>query len=115
MTLTAIPTGAISGKFTINAEGDKVYFSKGNLQYIGSATPSYWKFAENQWDYLGDNGQGSNSQSVDCDLFGWGTSGYNHNAYCYQPWSTSSTNADYNPYNSLTKNPLKGFSIWNMS
>ena len=50
------PIGAINGKFTINANGNQVYFSQGNLQYIGSAATPYWKFAEKQWDYLGDNG-----------------------------------------------------------
>jgi hypothetical protein len=92
------PTGAINGKFTINPNGDQVYFSKGNLQYIGSASNPYWKFADNQWDYLGDNGQGSESQQADRDLFGWGTSGNNHGAICYQPWSTSDMASDYNAY-----------------
>ena len=31
----AVPgtVGAINGKFTINADGDQVYFAQGNLQY----------------------------------------------------------------------------------
>ncbi len=88
------PEGAINGLFTINAEGDQVYFSQGNLQYIGSAEMPYWKFADNQWDILGTTtGQNSYSRDVDRDLFGWGTSGY-HNVYDnfnvnYQPYSTS--------------------------
>jgi len=86
------PTGAIDGKFTINANGDQVYFSQGNLQYIGSAATPYWKFADNQWDVLGGaTGQNSSSQNVDRDLFGWGTSGWNNGNTYYQPWST----ADY--------------------
>jgi hypothetical protein len=93
------PLGAINGQFTINSNGDKVYFSKGNLQYIGSASTPYWKFADNQWDYLGTTtGQNSTNQNVDRDLFGWGTSGYNHGANCYQPWSTSTNNSDYYAY-----------------
>lgn len=32
------------------------------------------------------------------DLFGWGTSGYDHGAVCFQPWSVSGTNGDYNAY-----------------
>jgi len=92
------PVGAINGRFTINASGDKVYFSQGNLQYIGSAATPYWKFAANQWDCLGNNGQGSTSETVDRDLFGWGTSGYNHGANCYQPWSTSKNGSDYYAY-----------------
>lgn len=31
-----IPDGTLSGKFTVNAEGKQVYFSKGNLWYNGS-------------------------------------------------------------------------------
>ena len=84
----SVPDGAIDGMFTINARGDKVYFSKGNLQYIGSASTPYWKFAEHQWDYLGNNGQGSTNQNVDRDLFGYGTSGYNNGQNCWQPYST---------------------------
>jgi hypothetical protein len=103
---TALPTtpeGAIDGKFSINADGDQIYFSQGNLQYIGSASTPYWKFADNQWDYLGTTtGQSSSDQNVDRDLFGWGTSGYNHGANCYQPWSTSTNTEDYNAYGSDT-------------
>ena len=98
------PTGAINGLFTINANGDQVYFSQGNLQYIGSATTPYWKFADHQWDYLGDNGQGNNSQNIDRDLFGWGESGYNHGAVCYQPWQNSATGSDYYAYGSSSYN-----------
>ena len=99
------PTGAIDGKFTINSNGDQVYFSQGNLQYIGSAATPYWKFADNQWDVLGTTtGQNSGDQNVDRDLFGWGTSGYNHGANCYQPWSTSTSNSYYLVYGSDTYN-----------
>ena len=80
-----------------------MYFSKGNLQYIGSASTPYWKFADNQWDVLGTTtGQNSTSQTVDRDLFGWGTSGYDHGAVCYQPWSTSQSNSDYYAYGQIT-------------
>lgn len=68
------------------------------MQFIGSASTPFWKFAEHQWDYLGDNGQGSTSENVDRDLFGWGTSGYNHGATCYQPWSTNRTSYRYFAY-----------------
>ena len=81
-----------------------MYFSQGNLQYIGSASTPYWKFANHQWDYLGDNGQGSTSQNVDRDLFGWGTSGYNHGANCYQPWSTGSGYSSYYAYGNANYN-----------
>ncbi len=98
-TQNTTPTGAINGKFTINANGDQVYFSQGNLQYIGSAATPYWKFADNQWDVLGTNtGQNSSDQNVDRDLFGWGTSGWNNGNTYYRPWDTSnSSGSSYGP------------------
>ena len=59
--------------FSVSAS-KRVFFSLGNLQYIGSAETPYWKFAENQWDYLGSTtGQNSTATNRDRDLFGWGT------------------------------------------
>ena len=98
-----VPVGAINGLFSVS-DTKQVYFSKGNLQFIGSASTPYWKFAENQWDCLGNNGQGSAYLNVDRDLFGWGTSGYNHGAVCYHPWSTSTDNSSYYAYGSPTAN-----------
>ena len=49
ISLTAAPStpvGAINGLFSVSAT-QQVYFSKGNLQYIGSAATPYWQFAEN--------------------------------------------------------------------
>ena len=83
---------ALSG-FTV-ASGTVRFFAPGNLQYIGSATTPYWKFADNQYDILGTTtGQNSASATVDRDLFGWGTSGYNGK----NPWMTSTTETDYGP------------------
>ena len=95
---SARPAGSLKGKFTVNGNGDQVRFSQGNLQYIGSSSTPYWKFAEKQWEALGNNGQFSTNQNADRDLFGWGTSGYNHGAVCYQPWSTSTISSDYYAY-----------------
>ena len=86
------PAGAINGKFTINANGDQVYFSQGNLQY--QASTNTWRFATNQYDYVGnDNSNISQTYSGWIDLFGWGTSGYHDSSdpynVNYQPWSTS--------------------------
>ena len=83
--LHTIPIGAINGIFSVS-DMQQVYFSKGNLQYIGSASNPYWKFADNQWDYFGYNGQNSNSATVDRDLFGWGTSGWDNGNTYYHPW-----------------------------
>ena len=99
----SLPCGAIDGLFTINASGDHVYFSQGNLQY--QASTNTWQFAENQYDYIGsDNSNISQTYSGWIDLFGWGTSGYNHGANCYQPWSTSKYNSDYYAYGSSSYN-----------
>ncbi len=119
-TLEAVPTipeGAINGLFSVSAT-QQVYFSQGNLQY--QASTSTWRFAENQWDYVGgtqyysgwswnngnvyengvkcDNSLISSTYSGWIDLFGWGTSGYNHGSVAYQPWSTSTNNSDYYAY-----------------
>jgi hypothetical protein len=77
--------GALTGKFTINAQGDQVVFSQGNLQY--QASTQTWRFAEHQYDFVGDSVEGnvyeggvkcnnaliSDDYSGWIDLFGWGT------------------------------------------
>ena len=96
-----VPTGALSGLFSVS-DSQQVFFSQGNLQYIGSAS---WKFAEHQWDCLGTTtGQNSSTQNVVRDLFGWGTSNYNHGAVCYQPWNTSTTQSNYYVYGQYNYN-----------
>ena len=98
------PMGSIKGLFSINSYGGQVFFSQGNLQYIGSAATPYWQFAEHQWDYFGNNGQGTNNLTVDRDLFGWGTSGYNHGALSYQPWATATSTSSYYAYGNSSCN-----------
>lgn len=79
--------------FTINSNGDQVYFSQGNLQY--QASTNTWRFAENQYDAIGSvNWAISSTNEGWIDLFCWGTSGYDNTAndpfaVNYQPWSTS--------------------------
>ena len=88
------PEGSINGLFSVSANNNKqVYFSKGNLQYIGSASTPYWKFADNQWDYFGTTtGQNSTNQNANRDLFGWGTSGWNNGNTYYMPYNTAVIN-----------------------
>ena len=108
------PTGAVNGKFTINSNGDQVYFSQGNLQYIGSAADPYWKFAENQWDVLGTTtGQNSNNDNVDRDLYGWGTSGWDCGNTYYHPWDTFNTSgSSYGPAGSHNLTDTYANSDW---
>lgn len=95
-----VPTGATNGLFSVSAN-KHVFFSQGNLQY--RASTKTWKFADNQWDFIGEeNSNISSTYSRWIDLFCWGTSGYNHGAICYQPYSTSELNRDYWAYGSAT-------------
>jgi len=113
-----VPEGAINGLFSVS-DTTKVYFSKGNLQY--QASTQTWRFAENQWDYVGcqnpiisgiaggtvsgsDNANISSTYSGWIDLFGFATSGYSHGAIAYQPYSTSENNSDYYAYGNASYN-----------
>ena len=80
--------GALSGKFTINADGDQIVFSQGNLQYVGT-----WQFATNQWDTIGA-AQADNNR----DLFGWGTGN--------NPNNVSMNSSDYATYTEWGNNPI---------
>ncbi len=102
MTLFQAPEGGINSLFSVSAT-KQVCFSKGNLQY--QASTNTWRFAENQYDYIGDaNSNISSSYTGWIDFFGWGTSGYNHGAVCYQPYSTSITCSDYYAYGNASYN-----------
>lgn len=91
---SGVPVGAINGLFTINENGDQVCFSQGNLQY--QASTNIWRFAENQWDYVGSgNINISEIYTGWIDLFGWATSGWNNGNIYYQPWNTQD-NDNYN-------------------
>ncbi len=59
----ATSQGALSGRFTINNDGDQIVFSQGNLQF-NNAT-GIWSFATNQYDVC----RGTTIE----DLFTWTT------------------------------------------
>ena len=130
-----VPT---NGRFTINAQGERVVFAPGNMQYQawpgthlcadGTTQQGVWRFAEHQWDYVGDatngtvywNGTKCNNENISStysgwiDLFGWGTSGWNSGANAYQPYDISTTASDYYPGGS-TESTLTGrfaFADW---
>lgn len=82
------PEGAINAIFTL-ANGQKVYFSQGNLQYQPSANK--WRFAPKQWEYTGTYNQNISSSYSDwIDLFGWGTGN--------NPTFSSTTDGDYSAF-----------------
>lgn len=90
-------------KFKVAADKE-VYFTQGNLQYIGSAATPYWRVAPDQYSYLGAN-QGCPTSvdagstipaNTDVDLFGWGE--------VTPPFKGSTVNSDYNP--AVTGNEL---------
>jgi hypothetical protein len=82
----AVPSGALGGKFTVNASGGQVSFSQGNLQY--QASTQTWRFAPNQYDMIGsDNSNISDSYTGWIDLLGWGTGN--------NPTNSSTNNGDY--------------------
>ena len=96
------PEGVINGKFTINASGDQVYFSQGNLQY--QASTGTWRFAEHQYDCIlnavGNTTAASNraTQADWIDLFGWGTGN--------NPTTASLDNGQYNTFHEWGDNAI---------
>ena len=81
--------GKLPGMFTISSgcsANSMVYFSQGNLQYIGSAEIPYWKFAEEQYEYFGTTtGKNSTATNADRDLFAFGTKN--------EPWYSGASNS----------------------
>ena len=100
------PVGAISGLFTVGADGHKVWFSQGNLQYKDSEKK--WRFAGNPSDICSSNNRyAQEGYNGWIDLFGWGTSGWSSGAVCYQPYCTVKNNSSYYP-GGLPSNNLVG-------
>lgn len=80
--------GALPGAFSVSAT-HQVHFSQGNLQY--RASTNTWRFAENQYDYVGSaNSNISSNYSGWIDHFGWGTGN--------NPTLASTNNSDYNSF-----------------
>ena len=76
------------GVFSVDKD-KQVSFSQGNLQYIQSA--NLWLFADNQYDYIGEDNIKDGQLANKIDLFGWsGDSGKARFGV-----STSTNNADY--------------------
>ncbi|MCR4663754.1 MAG: hypothetical protein K5660_00105 [Paludibacteraceae bacterium] len=84
------------GPFSVSAT-QQVIFSPGNLQY--QASTKTWRFAEHQWNYIGDaNKNISSSYSGWIDLFSWGTGD--------NPTKSSTNNSDYSTFTDWGVNPI---------
>lgn len=84
----ASPNNMLAGVFSVSPT-EKVHFSKGNLQY--QASTNTWRFAEHQWDYIGDANLKIPQVYNDwLDLFGWGTGD--------DPTKTSTRSRDYSNF-----------------
>ena len=97
------PIGAIGGVFSVGSN-KKVFFSKGNLQYLASTNK--WRFAEQQYDYIGSgNMQASQNYSSWIDVFNYGTSGYDDkvpwNPYNHASCCIENTYYDWGLYNAV--------------
>jgi hypothetical protein len=107
------PVGGVNALFAVSPT-QQVFISQGNLQY--QASTHTWRFAENQWNFVGStvtadnsspsgNVAGSSNHNISStyegwiDLFGWGTSGYNNT---YMPYTTSYYDEDFVSVTSLT-------------
>ena len=90
-------------KFKVAADKE-VYFTQGNLQYIGSAATPYWRVAPDQYSYFATSSSSEEPAATgtllpidsDVDLFGWGE--------VTPPFKGSTVNSDYNP--AVTDNKL---------
>ena len=79
---SSLPAGALPGVFTVSNDNGEtktpIHFSQGNLVATinASGAPTAWKFATNQFDYLGEGGANKTigTATGDVDLFGWSTS-----------------------------------------
>ena len=104
------PEGAIDGLFSVSPT-KKVMFSQGNLQY--QASTNTWRFAENQWNYVGGQDSGNVYENgVKCDnmqvsafyegwidLYCWGTSGWDCGNVYYHPYDKDGEAEQYGPGN----------------
>lgn len=125
--------GVLPGTFSVSAN-QQVHFSQGNLQYKASTDTwrfgmNQWAYVGGR-HILGVYGGGDCADTYDSicgnvfsengvkcdntaiasdysgwiDLFGWGTSGNNHGAVWYQPWSISEFGPHYHAYGQATYN-----------
>lgn len=94
---SSVPTGAVNGQFSVS-DTKKVYFSQGNLQYVGT-----WQFAERQWERFG-----ADQRDDHRDLLGWGTKSTPNNVsgndsdYSWSEWGENTITNGTTGYRTLT-------------
>ena len=94
---SSVPTGAVNGQFSVS-DTKKVYFSQGNLQYVGT-----WQFAEHQWERFG-----ADQRDDHRDLLGWGTKSNPNNVsgndsdYSWSEWGENTITNGTTGYRTLT-------------
>lgn len=94
---SSVPTGAVNGQFSVS-DTKKVYFSQGNLQYVGT-----WQFAEHQWERFG-----ADQRDDHRDLLGWGTKSNpnnvsgNNSDYSWSEWGENTITNGTTGYRTLT-------------
>lgn len=113
--------GAISGQFTVNSSGKKVYFSQGNLKATTTDSWSTWTFSfmDYQYSTVETNANpyctANYGDKTVVSLFGWGTSGYEHRYSYWQPYSTKNDlgyGAYYSAYYDLNQAGQNGKADW---
>lgn len=121
--ITLAANGIIDGKISIwpgqdtqgNPTGDPkyAYFASGNLQY--KASENKWRFAENQWDIVGDdNANISSTYTGWIDLFGWATSGWDPSlSTYYHPYDVANFDYNYGPHAANTGIGVYTTPYWN--
>ncbi|MCQ2309587.1 MAG: hypothetical protein MJZ78_06370 [Bacteroidales bacterium] len=122
----AVPVFSVSATTT-------VFFSPGNLQYLGQAEEGHkWRFAEHQWDYMGDgpNTTTGNKGNVDLTSLGYLAGMYNTGSGTAGPSETdadkaaardlfgwgctgyqdtrTSSETEYQPYSTANRNKYYG-------
>lgn len=106
--------GTLPAPFHIN-DSTIIYFSKGNLQYnagdgnthktADSTAQGTWRFAERQYDYVGEENVGKDSTYNGwVDLFEWGSSGWKgtHDHDYVSLDTAQCRNADWGVYNAIS-------------
>lgn len=99
--------GQLCGVFSVSST-KTVKISKGNLRY--HTTSEQWSFHETQYDMVhyevtsDVSGEYADNSGYYIDFFGWGTSGYNHGAVSYKPYSISGIDNEYYAYGNSNYN-----------